>query len=191
MGWPTRVLNRPYFLGSRATRGFIPDGQCGSHEFAFIIWVVVSKELNVEKIQKDIGKRLGLSWEENESNNETRARDIYKVLSRKKFMLLFDDTWKSLDLEMIGIPHPNSHNKSKDIPALAMRITKECKGLPLALITIGRAMACKKTPQEWEHAISVLSKSKPPSEISGMDDEMLLHLKYSYDNLGGDMIKSY
>ncbi|XP_058074778.1 disease resistance protein RPS5-like [Magnolia sinica] len=220
-----------------------------THEFAFIIWVVVSKELNVEKIQKDIGQRLGLSWVENESNNETRARDIYKVLSNKKFMLLFDDIWERLDLEMIGIPHPNSQNKSKvvfttrfedvcgrmaadkkirvnclqeqesmnlfrqnvgdeamishrDIPSLAMKVAKECKGLPRALITIGRAMACKKTPQEWEHAISVLSTSKPPSEISvlstskppseisGMDDEMLLRLKFSYDNLGGDLIKS-
>ncbi|XP_058075714.1 disease resistance protein RPS5-like [Magnolia sinica] len=208
-----------------------------THEFAFIIWVVVSKELNVEKIQKDIGQRLGLSGVENESNNETRARDIYKVLSNKKFMLLFDDIWERLDLEMIGIPHPNSQNMSKvvfttrfedvcgrmaadkkirveclqeqesmnlfrqnvgeetmishrDIPALAVKITKECKGLPLALITIGQAMACKKTPQEWKHAISVLSTSKPPSEISGMEDEMLLRLKFSYDNLGGDMIKS-
>ncbi|XP_058074773.1 probable disease resistance protein At5g63020 [Magnolia sinica] len=208
-----------------------------THEFAFIIWVVVSKELNVEKIQKDIGQRLGLSWPENESNNETRARDIYKVLSNKKFMLLFDDIWERLDLEMVGIPHPSSQSMSKvvfttrfedvcgrmaankkirveclpeqeamnlfkqnvgeeamishrDIPSLAMKVAKECRGLPLALITIGRAMACKKSPQEWEHAISVLSMSKPPSEISGMDDEMLLRLKFSYDNLGGDMIKS-
>ncbi|XP_058074793.1 disease resistance protein RPS2-like [Magnolia sinica] len=208
-----------------------------THEFAFIIWVVVSKGLNVEKIQKDIGQRLGLYWVENESNNETRARDIYKVLRGKKFMLLLDDLWERLDLEMVGIPHPSSQSMSKvvfttrfedvcgqmaankkirveclpeqeamnlfkqnvgeeamishrDIPSLAMKVAKECKGLPLALITIGRAMACKKTPQEWEHAISVLSTSKPPSEISGMDDEMLLRLKFSYDNLGGDMIKS-
>ncbi|XP_058074769.1 disease resistance protein RPS2-like [Magnolia sinica] len=208
-----------------------------THEFAFIIWVVVSRESNVEMIQKDIGQRLGLSWVENDSKNETRARDIYKVLSNKKFMLLFDDIWERLDLETIGIPHPSSQNMSKvvfttrfedvcgrmaadkkirvqylpekeamdlflrnvgeeamishrDIPSLAMKVAKECKGLPLALITIGRAMACKKTPQEWEHAISVLSTSKPPSEISGMDDEMLLRLKFSYDNLGGDMIKS-
>ncbi|XP_058074795.1 disease resistance protein RPS2-like [Magnolia sinica] len=207
-----------------------------THEFHVIIWVVVSKELNMEKIQKDIGKRLGLSWPENEIN-ESRARDIHKVLREKKFMLLLDDIWEWLDLEMVGIPHPSSQSMSKvvfttrfedicgrmaanekirveclpeqeamnlfeqnvgeeamishrDIPSLAMKVAKECKGLPLALITIGRAMACKKTPQEWEHAISVLSTSKPPSEIEGMDDEMLLRLKFSYDNLGGDMIKS-
>ncbi|XP_058074794.1 disease resistance protein RPS5-like [Magnolia sinica] len=212
-----------------------------TNEFDFVIWVVVSKELNVEKIQKDIGKRLGLSWPENESNYQTRAHDIRKVLSRKKFMLLLDDIWEKLDLDMVGIPHPSKRKnmskiifttRSEDIccrmsankkvrveclmeqeawdlflwnvgeeamnshpekPILAKHIAKECKGLPLALITIGRAMACKKTPLEWKHAISVLSMSKPPSEISGMDDDdddMILHLKFSYDNLGGEQIKS-
>ncbi|KAJ6298951.1 hypothetical protein OIU76_020006 [Salix suchowensis] len=39
------------------------------------------------------------------------------------------------------------------IPELARAVARECGGLPLALITIGRAMACKKTPQEWRHAI--------------------------------------
>ncbi|XP_058074743.1 disease resistance protein RPS2-like [Magnolia sinica] len=206
-------------------------------DFYVVIWVVVSKELNVGKIQMDIGKRLGLSWQENGSNNQTRTHDIRKILSNKKFMLLLDDIWESLDLEMVGIPQPSSQSMSKvvfttrfeyvcgpmaadkkikveclpekeamdlflrnvgeeamkyhlEIPILAKSVAKECKGLPLALITIGRAMACKKTPQEWKHAISVLSTSKPPSEISGMNDEMLLRLKFSYDNLGGDTIKS-
>ncbi|XP_058075713.1 disease resistance protein RPS2-like [Magnolia sinica] len=208
-----------------------------NHDFHVVIWVVVSKELNEGKIQMDIGKRLGLPWAENESYSETRAHDIRKVLSSKKFILLLDDVWESFDLQKVGIPRPSSQNMSKivfttrdekvcghmtadkkikveclpeqeamdlflrnvgeeamksdpEIPNLANSVAKECKGLPLALITIGRAMACKKTPQEWKHAISVLRTSKPPSEISGMDDEMLLRLKFSYDNLGGDTIKS-
>ncbi|XP_058074739.1 disease resistance protein RPS2-like [Magnolia sinica] len=182
-------------------------------DFIVVIWVVVSKELNVGKIQMDIGKRLGLPWAENESYSETRAHNIRKVLSSMKFILLLDDIWEWLDLDLVGIPHPSSQNMSKvvfttrfedvcghmavdkkikveclleqeamnlflrnvgeeamrshpEIPILANSVAKECKGLPLALITIGRAMACKKTPQEWKHAISVLSTSKPPSEIS-------------------------
>ncbi|XP_058089404.1 disease resistance protein RFL1-like [Magnolia sinica] len=82
-------------------------------DFYVVIWVVVSKELNVGKIQMDIGKRLGLSWQENGSNNQTRAHDIRKILSNKKFMLLLDDIWESLDLEMVGIPHPSSQSMSK------------------------------------------------------------------------------
>ncbi|XP_040369934.1 probable disease resistance protein At5g63020 isoform X1 [Rosa chinensis] len=55
----------------------------------------------------------------------------------------------------------------QDIPRLAEIVAKECGGLPLALITVGRAMACKKTPEEWDHAIQVLKKSA--SEFSGAD----------------------
>ncbi|XP_058075703.1 disease resistance protein RPS2-like [Magnolia sinica] len=93
----------------------------------------------------------------------------------------------NLFLRNVGEEAMKSHPET---PILAKSVDKECKGLPLALITIGRAMSYKKTPQEWKHAISVLSTSKPPSEISGMNDKMLLRLKYSYDNLGGDTIKS-
>ncbi|KAK5844051.1 hypothetical protein PVK06_000186 [Gossypium arboreum] len=38
-----------------------------------------------------------------------------------------------------------------DICKLAEAVVEECAGLPLALITIGRAMASKKTLREWEY----------------------------------------
>ncbi|KAL6137736.1 hypothetical protein ACLB2K_063025 [Fragaria x ananassa] len=49
-----------------------------------------------------------------------------------------------------------------DIPELAEIVAKECGGLPLALVTVGQAMACKKTPQEWNLAIQIL-KNPPQS----------------------------
>ncbi|KAJ7013611.1 disease resistance protein [Populus alba x Populus x berolinensis] len=75
-----------------------------------------------------------------------------------------------------------------DIHKLARDVASECGGLPLALITIGRAMACKKTPQEWRHAIEVLRKSA--SEFSGMGDEVFPLLKFSYDNLSKQKIRT-
>ncbi|XP_058075099.1 disease resistance protein RPS5-like [Magnolia sinica] len=203
-------------------------------DFHVVIWVVVSKELNLRKIQRDIGKWLGLNWPENESN-DTWAQDIYSALREKKFLLLLDDIWQRLDLKVVGIPHPSSQNKSKvvfttrdekvcsdmeadkkikikclawkeawdlfrgkvgedamnshrEIPVLAELVAKECDGLPLALITIGRAMASKKTPEEWKHAITALRMSL--SDISGVEDELLFRLKFSYDNLCDDVTKS-
>lgn len=54
-------------------------------DFDVIIWVTVSKDLQLEKIQRDdIGKRLGLcvkSWE-NESVEE-KASDIFQILKIK------------------------------------------------------------------------------------------------------------
>lgn len=75
-----------------------------------------------------------------------------------------------------------------DIHELARDVARECEGLPLALITIGRAMACKKTPQEWRHAIEVLKKSA--SEFSGMGDQVFPLLKFSYDNLSKQKIRT-
>lgn len=69
----------------------------------------------------------------------------------------------------------------------AQRIVKKCGGLPLALITIGRAMANKETEPEWRNAIEVLNSS--PSELRGMEDVFTL-LKFSYDNLENDTLRS-
>ena len=87
--------------------------------------------------------------------------------------------------EKVGETTLNSH---PDIPQLAEIAAKECKGLPLALVTIGRAMAGKNTPQEWERAIQVLKTY--PSKLSGMGDHVFPILKFSYDNLPNDTIKS-
>ncbi|WJZ95185.1 hypothetical protein VitviT2T_013974 [Vitis vinifera] len=50
-------------------------------------------------------------------------------------------------------------------------VAKECCGLPLAIITIGRAMASKVTPQDWKHAIRVLQTcaSNFPDEFDDTD----------------------
>lgn len=58
----------------------------------------------------------------------------------------------------VGADTINSH---PDIPKLAEMVAKECGGLPLALITIGRAMAGTKTPEEWE------KKNRNVEELSG------------------------
>ncbi|KAG4160744.1 hypothetical protein ERO13_D01G017200v2 [Gossypium hirsutum] len=69
-----------------------------------------------------------------------------------------------------------------DICKLAEAVVEECAGLPLALITIGRAMASKKTPREWEYAIEVLRQSAA-SVLPGVGKEMYPKLKFSYDCL--------
>lgn len=80
-------------------------------EFEVVIWVTIPKgPLNVSKIQKDIGDRLRLSLEEGEGS---RIATIFNFLRTKKFMLLIDDLWERLDLENVGIPHPDRRNKCK------------------------------------------------------------------------------
>ncbi|XP_072970555.1 putative disease resistance protein At4g10780 [Typha angustifolia] len=66
------------------------------------------------------------------------------------------DAW-SLFLEKVGEETINSH---PSIQSLAKDVVNELEGLPLAIITIGRAMYEKKDPREWKYAIDLLKKSR-------------------------------
>ncbi|XP_059642169.1 probable disease resistance protein At5g63020 [Cornus florida] len=207
-----------------------------SGEFAEVIWVVVSKDLIVERAQDKIGEKLGFPDETWSKKSQDQKREgIFRVLKRKKFVLLLDDIWERLDLLEVGVPLPNNQNKAKVVfttrsadvcglmgaqkkikveclawqeawdlfkdkvgeetlnsnPAileLSHFVCKECAGLPLALITVGRAMASKRTHQEWNYAIGLLRKST--SEFSGMGDKVFPLLKFSYDSLPDDITRT-
>ncbi|XP_040943748.1 probable disease resistance protein At1g12290 [Gossypium hirsutum] len=83
------------------------------------------------------------------------------------------------------IRNPSMH---PDICKLAEAVVEECAGLPLALITIGRAMASKKTRREWEYATEVLRQSAA-SVLPGVGKEMYPKLKFSYDSLTSERVK--
>ncbi|ESR40600.1 hypothetical protein CICLE_v10024842mg [Citrus x clementina] len=186
--------------------------------FDCAIWVVVSKDLRLEKIQEDIGKKIGLvgdSWKS--KSVEEKAVDIFRSLREKRFVLLLDDIWERVDLTKVGIPLPGPKNTTSkvvfttrfidvcgsmevdrkfqvaclsekdawelfrekvgeetlqshhDIDELAQIVVKECGGLPLALITIGRAMAYRKKAEQWRRAIEELRRSA--SEFAGLGKE--------------------
>ncbi|XP_015573825.1 disease resistance protein SUMM2 [Ricinus communis] len=208
-----------------------------THDFDVVIWVAVSKQINVENIQEVIRNKLeiGNSIWINRSDELERAIEIYRVLRRKKFVLLLDDVWERLDLSKVGVPFPGNNNESRvifttrseevcgymeadrrfrveclaeqdalnlfqkmvgedtlsshqEIPQLAQIVAKKCQGLPLALITTGRAMASRKKPQEWKYAMKALQSY--PSKFSGMEDHVFPILKFSYDSLNDETVKT-
>ncbi|KAL8522360.1 hypothetical protein ACS0TY_012486 [Phlomoides rotata] len=206
-----------------------------SYGFDLVIWIVVSKQSNVEKVQEAICEKLKLpedTWKN--KSEDAKAVQIFRILRMKKFVLMLDDVWKRVDLVKVGIPTSDNQTckvvfttryedvcgymeadktikikclareealtlfKKKvgvstldahpSIPKLAEVVAEDCKGLPLALITVGRAMAGKKDPSDWDRAIMKLRKD--PSRIMGVDEEVFGILKFSYDNLHDDVIRS-
>ncbi|KAM7268886.1 hypothetical protein ACFE04_011052 [Oxalis oulophora] len=203
----------------------------------FVIWVVVSKGCNPEKLQEDIGKSLRISNDDHwkMKSYDERAKDIFKNLKQKKFALLLDDIWEYVDLTKMGIPSQMRANEFKivltsrstqvcgqmranekimveylahaeafklfcetvgkdtlasnpKIPELAKIVVKECAGLPLALITVARAMIAKQTPEEWDSAIEILRSYA--TEFPDMTEKVYSCLKFSYDNLPNEMVRS-
>ena len=114
-----------------------------------------------------------------------RVCDEMEVHKRMRVECLTPDEAFSLFCDKVGENILNSH---PDIKRLAKIVVEECKGLPLALIVIGRSMASRKTPREWEQAIQVLKSY--PAEFSGMGDQVFPILKFNYDHLDNDTIKS-
>ncbi|MBA0778702.1 hypothetical protein Gotri_006531, partial [Gossypium trilobum] len=98
--------------------------------------------------------------------------------AQKKIKVEFLEPEKAWELfqDKVGDEALNSH---PDIPNLAKQVAERCGGLPLALITIGRAMACKTTLEDWKYAIEMLKRFALPK----MENEVFPLLKFSYDNL--------
>ncbi|KAL5756359.1 hypothetical protein ACOSQ2_021105 [Xanthoceras sorbifolium] len=207
-----------------------------SHNYDVVIWVVVSKEVKLEKIQETIRNNLGIPEEMwiNRSEEE-RAAQILERLRNKRFVLFLDDLWERLDLLKVGVSFANHQNAFKivfttrseevcghmeanrkfklnglppeaalrlfrqkvgedvlnshhELPKLAEIVAKECDGLPLALVTIGRAMASRKKPEDWRFAIKELQSY--PSRFPEMGKYIFPTLRFSYDSLSDNVLKN-
>ncbi|KAK4252818.1 hypothetical protein QN277_010965 [Acacia crassicarpa] len=196
-----------------------------------VIWVVVSKEPDLDKIMDNIRKLVGIgdsTWSSC-NNQEEKSSRILGALKQKKFVLLLDDVWERLNLSLVGVPHPkdtefefkvlfttrfqdvcvkmeakksfkveflkegealelfhkkvgeetiNSHPRIK---VLAKEMAAECKGLPLALIVVGSAMANVENIKAWEVLKNRLTSS--PWTTLGLETKVFSILKSSYDRL--------
>ncbi|MQL81453.1 hypothetical protein Taro_013935 [Colocasia esculenta] len=219
-----RINNKFYESGRRCS-------------FDLVIWVTVSQAVNIPAIQKQIADRLSLSLSDS-STTEENARVLFKALSDKRFLVLLDDMWEAIDLQVkIGIPRPKGPRrnskiafttrslqvcsdmgadkmvlvkpldnadswklfcsklstgevirKNPTIRLLAEQVVHKCGGLPLALITVGKAMANRELIQDWEYAVNALDRCA--ERLEGMDDRVLGCLKFSYDYLKDDNMRS-
>jgi len=63
----------------------------------YLIWVVVSKEFQLEKLQAKVAKSLGLALIDNDDANQ-HASVISYYLADNSFLLPLDDVWKLVNL---------------------------------------------------------------------------------------------
>ncbi|KAK3200127.1 hypothetical protein Dsin_023542, partial [Dipteronia sinensis] len=185
-----------------------------------VIWVSVDGCLNLEDIQTEIAKIIGLfneSWMGKTLGE--KALCIYKALLARKFVLLLDNIWERVDLTKAGVPLPNPENKSKVV--FTTRLVEVCGQMDADKQF---KVECFTDEEAWElfaskvgdvtlqshHQIPDLARTRGMAwkrtpqdwegtidllktsahEFPGMVDNVFRVLKLSYDRLNSDTIRS-
>ena len=94
-----------------------------SKKFESVIWVTVSKEFDLIKLQNDIACRLKLKLPKS-GDQIIRAAELYTALKYRKYVLILDDLWEAFALEDVGIPEPTLTNGCKLV--LTTRLLDVC-----------------------------------------------------------------
>ncbi|XP_058074867.1 disease resistance protein At4g27190-like [Magnolia sinica] len=107
---------------------------------------------------------------------EDACRGMESQVNIKVDVLSDDESWK-LFKEKAGdvVDDASLHAKAREV-------FKECGGLPLAIITLGRALRGVRNPNVWDNALSQLKMSMP-RDIKGMEDKVYQSIKVTYDHL--------
>ncbi|XP_012434466.1 probable disease resistance protein At4g27220 isoform X2 [Gossypium raimondii] len=80
-------------------------------KFHIVIWITVSKDKSISKLQKDMASKIGISFCGDE-DEITRAGMLFETLSRKsRLVMILDDIWEEVSLEKVGIPEPSTGSK--------------------------------------------------------------------------------
>ncbi|XP_077214023.1 uncharacterized protein LOC143848848 [Tasmannia lanceolata] len=99
-------------------------------------------------------------------------------------------------IEVQVLPEQDSWNLFKEkaeivetdeLHSLAWEVAKECKGLPLAIVTVARALKGKGS-SIWANALQELKRSSPRN-IEGVDKEVYSRLELSYNYIGSEEAK--
>ncbi|XP_052486143.1 probable disease resistance protein At4g27220 [Gossypium raimondii] len=122
--------------------------------FERVIWVTISKEFNVMKVQDNIASALkAKEYLDKEEDKVRRAAILSEMLKNAgKHVLILDDVWDKISLEEVGIPKASGGNGCKLV--LTTRSEHVCKYMGCKVIKV-------RPLSEEEALILFLSKVGP------------------------------
>jgi hypothetical protein len=117
----------------------------------------------------------------------SRSEDACSQMETQKIVqinvLSKEEAW-NLFREMAG----NCIDSTPSLRSIAKEVAKECGALPVAIVTVARALA-NKTKDEWIAALEQLKKSIPKN-ILGLHPKVYSSIEFSYSYLKSDEAKS-
>ncbi|KAF5934712.1 hypothetical protein HYC85_025841 [Camellia sinensis] len=119
----------------------------------------------------------------------SRSEDVCNGMdTQKNFkvgVLHEEEAW-NLFKEMAGISDEGTSHPT-NLQLTQMAVAKECVGLPIAIVTVGRALRCK-NKYSWDSSLEQLRKAMVKN-ISGVDEKVFKSLELSYDYLESNEAK--
>ena len=79
--------------------------------------------------------------------------------------------------------------ESFELPPMAVDVAKKCGGLPVAIVTVAKALRGEKDPAIWRNALEEL-RTSTPVDIGEVDEKAYSCLQLSYNHLKSDEAKS-
>ncbi|XP_042459960.1 disease resistance protein SUMM2-like isoform X1 [Zingiber officinale] len=191
----------------------------------------------------DIAKSLGLKTLQESDDERTCGDKLFSFLKKRNCLLLLDDIWEHVDLQLLGMAHSvieqgqqqqprkvvvfttrsetvcaqmKAEKKIKvrcldseqawqlfeqnsdgdvlssdaGIKFIAEELAKECAGLPLALLTVARAMSGKRSWEAWNDALNQIRDRHEWTTVCLPEDSVMYKaFKLSYDSLENDFIR--
>ena len=95
--------------------------------FGIVIWITVSKQLDLARIQTQIAQRVNMGVNMNESTESVASKLHQRLEQQNKFLLILDDVWEEIALDALGVPRPEVHGGCKII--LTTRFFDVCRDM--------------------------------------------------------------
>nr|KJB61842.1 hypothetical protein B456_009G385600 [Gossypium raimondii] len=123
-------------VGKTTTMKHIHNDLLKEQRFKRVIWVTISKEFNVMKVQDNIVSALeAKEYLDKEEDKLRRAAILSEMLKKAgKHVLILDDVWDEVSLEEVGIPEPSDSNGCKLV--LTTRSEHVCKYMGCTVIKV-------------------------------------------------------
>ncbi|XP_021823772.1 disease resistance protein RPS5-like [Prunus avium] len=119
----------------------------------------------------------------------SRNEEVCKVMSCKDDIFRVQALNKEEAWELFSATVGESLDNNPELSHVEKLIVDECKGLPIAIITVGKALLPSNGKHEWNTALQEL-KNSLPENIPGMEPEVYSCIKVSYDKLNSNEVKS-
>ncbi|KAI4353813.1 hypothetical protein L6164_002739 [Bauhinia variegata] len=115
----------------------------------------------------------------------SRSKEVLSTMAVKENSIISVEVLQEKEAELLFKKVARLHDKNSELDSLASKVAKKCAGLPVALVTVGRALK-NMNYSVWNDVLRQLERQ----EFMGVQEYMEFSTKLSYDQLKDEELKA-